>query len=210
MNKVVALSTLIFALLVSCGPDEMPKNYAVTVVSPDDVKGGEYQFSYIGLIGFSGKRMAETALTPQELGLLKAVNAARARGGTCVDAATGSRQVFASQPALQLEEHVVAAAREHAQSMAKYSYFNHMDRYNAKQYSPVQRLFNAGYLAVPRVENAFVFENLARSQETGEQVVAEWLTQSFSHCTTVFANAQYIGVGYQDGYWVADMAASGR
>jgi uncharacterized protein YkwD len=113
--------------------------------------------------------------------VLTLVNAARDRGARC-----GVR-TYPAAPPLQLAPALADAAREHANDMARFDYFDHQGHDGS---SPADRVRRTGY--TPRI----VGENIAAGVSTADEVVAGWLA-SPDHCANMM-NARYteMGVAY--------------
>jgi uncharacterized protein YkwD len=113
--------------------------------------------------------------------VLALVNSARDRGTRC-----GTR-TYPAAPPLQLAYGLGDAAREHANDMARYDYFDHRGHDGT---SPADRVRRTGY--VPRI----VGENIAAGVATADEVVAGWLA-SPEHCANIMS-ARYteMGVAY--------------
>jgi uncharacterized protein YkwD len=98
--------------------------------------------------------------------VLRLVNAARSRQRLC------GRQPHPPAPALQLDATLSAAAREHAQDMLHYGYFDHAGRDGS---TPGTRVAARGY------RYQLVGENIAEGPQSPQEVVQGWI-DSPGHC----------------------------
>ena len=113
--------------------------------------------------------------------VLELVNEARASPRRC-----GWRRLAAAEP-LVLSDTLQRAAFDHAQDMAGRSIMSHAGRDGS---TPAERASRAGY------RWRVVGENIAASQSTPEQVVAEWV-RSPRHCVNLMdAEFSEMGVAY--------------
>jgi uncharacterized protein YkwD len=103
--------------------------------------------------------------------VLRLVNEARRRGGTC------GRQRFAPTPPLAWNEQLVAAALAHSRDMAERDYFDHVDPSGG---AVAQRARREGY------PWRVIGENIAAGQGSPQQVVAGWLA-SPGHCANILS-----------------------
>lgn len=101
--------------------------------------------------------------------LLKAVNQARAEARVC------GGQPMAAAPALRWERRLFAAARGHADDMARLDYLSHTGRDGR---SVAQRVLAQGY------PWSVVGENLAAGPASVDEVVEGWLA-SPGHCANL-------------------------
>jgi len=98
--------------------------------------------------------------------VLRLVNAARSRERLC------GRRPQPAAPALQLDATLSAAAREHAQDMLRYGYFDHAGRDGS---TPGTRVAARGY------RYQLVGENIAEGPQSPQEVVQGWI-DSPGHC----------------------------
>ena len=100
---------------------------------------------------------------PEDLSMLRAINAARAKGAICMNADRTTR-TFAPARALTLEGHLQRAAIWHAQDMNARSYFAHIAPAPTPHGSaPIDRVTGAGYRPPNGLNTA---ENLANFTDT--------------------------------------------
>jgi uncharacterized protein YkwD len=102
-------------------------------------------------------------------------------------------------PALEDNEDLTRAARYHASDMNKDDYFNH-DSYDRVKgtLSFVADTFSR----ISRFHPSPAAENIARGQESPQEVVAAWMNSPGHRANILKANAKSVGVGYKNGYWV--------
>jgi uncharacterized protein YkwD len=113
------------------------------------------------------------------------VNTLRAAGGACGTGA--SAETFAPSSPLRVEQHLVAAARAHADDMAARGYVDHT---SPDGRTPFDRMLDAGYTGFAAAEN------IAAGQATPAAVVEAWRT-SPGHCRNLYnAALTELGVGY--------------
>jgi len=103
--------------------------------------------------------------------VLRLVNDARQRGGTC------GRQRFAPTPPLMWNDKLAAAALAHSRDMAVHDYFDHVDRSGG---AVAQRASRHGY------PWRVIGENIAAGIGSPRQVVAGWLA-SPGHCANILS-----------------------
>lgn len=129
----------------------------------------------------------ETAEPPAEWSaMLVAVNQLRAEGRMC-----GS-DAFESAPPLAWNGQLGSAAERHSEDMAQHSHFSHTGTDGS---SVGERVSAAGY------EWRRVGENIARYQQTVEQVVADW-AESPGHCANLMdPSYTEFGAAELDRYW---------
>lgn len=122
----------------------------------------------------------QIALSPEAAGerVRELVNQARAEARSC------GAKAFKAAVALRWSAVLAKAALEHAQDMARHSYFSHSGRDGS---TPVERVLRAGY------KFRATGENIAAGQFTPEEVVAGWI-KSPPHCANVM-NPQYAEMG---------------
>lgn len=118
--------------------------------------------------------------------MLTAINAVRAEGAVCGSTA------MPPAPPLVWDSRLEKAAARHSRDMAQNDHFDHRGTDGA---SPGDRVRRAGY------DWRVVAENIARYQQTVDEVVADWVA-SPGHCENLL-NASYLEVGAaEDGtYW---------
>lgn len=119
--------------------------------------------------------------------MLQAVNQVRKSGARCGD------ESMPAAPPLIWDSRLEVAAEGHAADMAKYGYLSHRDREGR---DTGERVRVAGYAW--RV----VGENLARHQNSVDQVIGDWL-ESPNHCRMLLdPGFVEIGASQAEGYWV--------
>ena len=101
--------------------------------------------------------------------VLRLVNDARRRGGTC------GRQRFVPTPPLVWNDKLAATALAHSRDMAAHDYFDHVDRSGG---AVAQRASRHGY------PWRVIGENIAAGLGSPQQVVAGWLA-SPGHCSNI-------------------------
>jgi uncharacterized protein YkwD len=117
--------------------------------------------------------------------VLRLTNAARARGATC-----GDRGSFGPASPLIMNPSLRCSARLHSADMGEAGYFAHNSRDGT---TPFARMTAAGYTGAP------FGENIARGQQSPEQVVNGWMN-SPGHCVNIMqASSTELGVGYWEG-----------
>lgn len=120
--------------------------------------------------------------------VLALVNEVRAVGYDCDTAG----EFEATEP-LEMDPQLVCAARLHSLDMYENDYFTHESLDGT---SPTQRIVAAGY------SPAWSGENIAKGQQSPQQVVEGWL-DSDGHCGNIMnSNYVHIGVGYHPGDYV--------
>lgn len=147
---------------------------------------------------------------PEDLSMLRAINAARAKGATCRNA-DGTTRTFAPTRAVSLEGHLQRAAIWHAQDMDTRNYFAHVAPAPAPHgEAPIDRVMNAGYSPPRGLTTA---ENLANStgnpasDATIDQIVTAWLGSTAGHCQALMDPASTdIGIWQQNGTWATEYA----
>lgn len=118
-----------------------------------------------------------TAVSRADIGGL--LNAARAENGL---------------PPLSMNPKLAAAARVHAQDMARGGFFNHVGSDNSK---PSQRVRAQGY------GYCFVAENIAQGWKTPEQVMQGWMDSPGHRKNNLSSKASEYGAARAEGdYWV--------
>ena len=125
--------------------------------------------------------------------VLRLVNDARRRGGTC------GKQRFAPAPPLAWNDKLAVAALAHSSDMAQREYFDHVDRRGT---GVAERARRQGYAW------RMVGENIAAGQGSAQQVVAGWLA-SPGHCANILSpDYREMGTAYalnpkaaMDIYW---------
>jgi uncharacterized protein YkwD len=110
--------------------------------------------------------------------VLRLVNAARASPRLC-----GQRRQSAA-PVLTLDAALSAAARDHAQDMLRYGYFDHVGRDGS---TPGTRVAARGY------RYRLVGENIAEGPQSPQEVVQGWL-DSPGHCQNIM-EARFTDLG---------------
>lgn len=126
-------------------------------------------------------------------GVLRAVNALRARGCRC----PGGEWFGPANP-LRVDERLNHAAQAHAEDMQRRNYFSHT---SPNGDDAGDRARKAGY------SWSSIGENIAWGQPTPESVVESW-RNSRGHCTNMMNPAyQHIGVGKAGVYWVQALGA---
>ncbi len=125
-------------------------------------------------------------------GVLRAVNALRAKGCHCPGG-----QWFDPAPPLRINEQLNIAAQEHAEDMQRRRYFSHTSPEGA---DVGERANKAGY------SWKGIGENIAWGQPTPESAVESW-RNSYGHCANMM-NPDYIhiGVGRAGVHWVQVLA----
>lgn len=158
-------------------------------------------------------RMTTTALplSSVENALLSATNAARAKGYTCAATAQEKSKYFAPAAALTWSSELAQAARDYANNMATYNFFDHTN--DGGKYGPADftvRVQAAGYTHWTQLG-----ENLAAMSDayTTQEVVQAWLESTDGHCQTLMApELTEIGIGTARGsnnvtYWVQEFGS---
>jgi len=113
-----------------------------------------------------------------------AVNRFRGPDASCSSATRGRRRV--PTPDLEWSDELTFAAEMHAQDMARWGYFSHIDRTGS---GPGDRARRAGVIGPVR-------ENLAWGAAEGATTVAQW-NASPDHCETLLSDdARRLGVGH--------------
>ena len=108
---------------------------------------------------------------------------------------TNAERAKAGLPALRSHPELNAAADAHAEDMAKNHYFSHT---SLNKDLPWDRAEKFGY------DSTGFAENIARGQQTPEQVVDDWMNSSGHRANIMNGSYADIGVGYDHGYWVQD------
>lgn len=120
-------------------------------------------------------------------GVLRAVNALRAKGCYCP-----GNEWFGPTTPLRVDERLNRAAQAHAEDMQRRDYFNHT---NPEGDDPGARARKAGY------RWSRIGENIAWGQPTPESVVESW-RNSRGHCANMMnPSYQHIGIGKAGVYW---------
>ncbi len=120
-------------------------------------------------------------------GVLRAVNALRAKGCYCPDG-----EWFGPTTALRVDERLNHAAQSHAEDMQRRNYFSHT---NPEGDDAGHRARKAGY------PWSSIGENIAWGQPTAESVVESW-RNSRGHCANMMnPTYQHIGIGKAGVYW---------
>lgn len=137
--------------------------------------------------GCGGEEVAPANLT-NEARIVELVNAERAAQGL---------------PPMKLQEPLTNAARYHAADMSQDDYFAHQthDRQEGGlvlicDWAERIKGYYAGATALA--------ENMARSEQSPESVMAGWMSNS-EHRANILGNYREVGVGYYDQYWVQNL-----
>ncbi|MEQ9318063.1 MAG: CAP domain-containing protein, partial [Polyangiaceae bacterium] len=113
--------------------------------------------------------------------VLRLTNLRRAQGSIC------GNQSLAPAPPVGAHPQLRAAARGHADDMARRDYFDH---HSPEGTGPMQRAIAAGY------QGGFVGENIAAGQRSPAEVVQAWI-DSPGHCVNLMdPRFRFLGVGY--------------
>ena len=113
--------------------------------------------------------------------VLRLTNLRRAQGSIC------GNQSLAPAPPVGPHPQLRAAARGHADDMARRDYFDH---HSPEGTGPMQRAIAAGY------QGGFVGENIAAGQRSPAEVVQAWI-DSPGHCVNLMdPRFRFLGVGY--------------
>ena len=122
--------------------------------------------------------------------LLSAINALRATGCRCGD---GERMPAA--PPLRWSNSLAKAAQNHTEDMARNNHFSHTGT-NGSEVG--KRAEQAGF------NWSAIAENIAKGQQTSQEVVAEWQSSHDGHCQNM------MGKEYSDMGMAFDDGAGGR
>lgn len=208
--RVWAAGAAVAVALVACGDTSVKEPADEVTVNVIEQDGST--FPYTTRADFRPTLKPVSELSADEAALLSALNAERARGGSCTDP-QGKVQVYAKTGALSLEANIYAAARGHAQAMVDGNFASHINESDVTLRTPMRRMVKAGYRPVAPVQGKgelYFEESLAFGQLTAAEVVQAWKTESFLHCRAIYIPLNYGAVTVVDGragnrygrYWV--------
>ncbi|GAA5513538.1 hypothetical protein Dcar01_02277 [Deinococcus carri] len=195
-------------LLASCGSGGPTAPASSITVSVTDSDLGD-SFTYQAPGNFS-PAPGPTPGYPQSAGeaaMLAAINAERARGGTCPDGTTSPPRA-----ALTFEGHLHQAATGYARVLAASGSLDLPHRTGDS--TPARRMVAAGFVPAPAPGKPLVFmESLAAGMTDPAEIITAWKT-SVRHCEALYAEVPYGSVARADGqrgaYWVLNLAGEQR
>lgn len=182
-------------VLSACDRPQTPSTLTVTIHEEPD--SGVPETTYQTAADFQPRPGRLSDLSLEEQDAWTRLNAERQRGGTCT-APNGQVTRHPPQPPLQLEARIYEAARLYGESLRRRNVAgvltDHYDPADPEGQTPARRMIRAGYRPVPptrRGEVLFFEENLAFGHTDITQVLNAWKTESYAHCETLYAPAQY-------------------
>lgn len=95
--------------------------------------------------------------------------------------------------ALNFDGRLTVVAQDKAQDMLRNKYFSHT---SPNYGSPFEMIKKYG------IRYSYAGENIARGQESPEEVMADWMASSGHRSNILSANFDTIGVGHTQGIWV--------
>lgn len=210
-----SLTLLCLIALTACGGGHAPEanpgpetGLEVQVVDADNAD----TFSYASPAGFAPalSPLAGYPRSGAEAELLAAVNAERARGGSCPQEG-GGRQTFGAVRPLSFEGHLHQSATVYGRQLAASGTLALAHR-GPDGSTPARRMVAAGYVPAPPHGTALLFaESLAAGPglTRSAEVLAAW-KNSPSHCAALFSPVGHGSAARVDGaagsYWVLNIA----
>lgn len=169
----------------------------LTVTVHEEPESGVRETTYQTTADFQFRPGVLGDLSPEEQVAWNLLNAERQRGGICT-APNGQVTRHLPQPPLQLEARIYEAARLYGESLRRWNVAgvpaDHYDPSDPAGQTPARRMIRAGYRPAPptrRDQALFFEENLAFGHDDAAQVLKAWKTESYAHCETLYAPAQY-------------------
>lgn len=202
MRPALLALPLALGVLAACGtgPAALPDR-VVTVSDPDHADS--FTYASPGTFAYAAAPLPGFPQSADEAAMLSAINAERARGGSCPGG-----QSFPARAALQFEGHLHRAASGYARVLADSGSLALPHRTGDS--TPARRMVEAGFLPAPGPGQTLRFEeSLAAGMTAPTEVIAAWKT-SARHCATLYAPVPYGSVARADGqpgaYWVLNVA----